>query len=120
MNSAPSSYPTQLDHIRTWMARLTEGQPAAMGGFAQLHEAASGAGALDARTKELIALAIAVTARCDGCIAFHTNDCLAAGATREEIMDALGVAVLMGGGPSVIYATHVVEALEQFEAARTV
>jgi AhpD family alkylhydroperoxidase len=116
MSPQPMSYPRQLETIQTYMGRLAEGQPAAMKGFGELHEAAAGAGALDARTKELIALAIAVNARCDGCIAFHTNAALGAGATRAEIMDALGVAVLMGGGPSVIYATHVVEALEQFAA----
>jgi AhpD family alkylhydroperoxidase len=117
MTPQATSYPRQLETIRTYMGRLAEGQPAAMKGFDQLHEAATGEGALDAKTKELIALAIAVNARCDGCIAFHTDAALGAGATRAEIMDSLGVAVLMGGGPSVIYATHVVEALEQFAAA---
>jgi AhpD family alkylhydroperoxidase len=117
MSPQPQSYPRQLERINTYMRRLAEGQPAVMNGFGELHEAAAGAGALDAKTKELIALAIAVNARCDGCIAFHTDAVLRSGARRDEIMDALGVAVLMGGGPSVVYATHVVEALEQFEAA---
>jgi AhpD family alkylhydroperoxidase len=119
MSPQPASYPAQLEAIRENMTRLGEGQPAVMKGFGELHEAASGPGALDSRTKELIALAVAVTVRCDGCIAYHTHDALASGASREEIMDALGVAVLMGGGPAVIYATHVVEALEQFSAEPT-
>lgn len=70
---------------------------------------------LMAKTKELIALAIGVAARCEGGISFHTHAALKAGASREEITDALGVAVLMGGVPSVMYATHVIEAMDQFE-----
>jgi len=72
-------------------------------------------GALSARTKELIALAIAITVRCDGCIAYHVHDAVHAGATRGEIVEAIGVAVLMGGGPSAIYGAEALEALEQFE-----
>ena len=86
-----------------------------MKAFRALHHGASIPAELDFKTKELIALAIGVSLRCNGCIAFHTHDALEAGATREEVMEALGVAVLMGGGPSVIYATHVAEAIEQFE-----
>ncbi len=58
-------------------------------------------------------LAIAMAARCDGCIAFHTNDVRSAGASREEIVEAPSVTVLMGGGPNVVYATHAVEAIQQ-------
>ena len=119
MNTAlPSTltFPEQLEHIKNNMEVLSEAQPAVMDAFGSLHTAGSIVGALDAKTKELIALAIAVAARCDGCIAFHTHDALNAGSTREEITDALGVAILMGGGPSVIYATHVIEAIGQFEA----
>lgn len=111
------SYPQQLEKIRTNMAALSQVQPEVMNGFANLHSAAATDGALDTVTKELIALAISVASRCDGCIAFHTHDALNAGATPQQIADALGVAVLMGGGPSVIYATHVMEAMEQFQQA---
>ncbi|MFT6389732.1 MAG: AhpD family alkylhydroperoxidase [Cellvibrionaceae bacterium] len=110
------TFPQQLDHIKKNMEILSDAQPAVMEAFGWLHTAGTTTGALDAKTKELIALAIAVAARCDGCIAFHTHDALDAGATREEITDALGVAILMGGGPSVMYATHVVEAIDQFKA----
>ncbi|NVK42570.1 MAG: carboxymuconolactone decarboxylase family protein [Oceanospirillaceae bacterium] len=89
-----------------------------MKAFWELHTTAVADGALDTKTKELIALAISVATRCDDCIAHHTYDALAAGATRDEIADALGVAILMGGGTSVVYATHAIEALEQF-AERT-
>nr|MDJ0514158.1 carboxymuconolactone decarboxylase family protein [Methyloceanibacter sp.] len=89
-------------------------QPALMESFWKLHQIAVGDSALDTKTKELIALAISVSARCDDCIAHHTYDALKAGATREEIADALGVAILMGGGTSVVYATHAIQAVEQF------
>ena len=97
------------------MGALSEATPDVMKGFGALHKAAMSNGALDTKTKELIALAIAVSARCDGCIAFHTHDVLEAGATADEITDALGVAVLMGGGPAVMYATHVMDAVKQFQ-----
>jgi AhpD family alkylhydroperoxidase len=90
-----------------------------MKAFSALHRAAAGSGVLDTKAKELIALAIGVSLRCDSCISFHTHDALGAGATKEEILEVLSVAVMMGGGPSVMYATHVVEAVEQFERAAT-
>ena len=111
-----ASYPDQLAHLQNQMGALSEVAPGTMAGFGAMHKAAVSNGALDTKTKELIALAIAVSARCDGCIAFHTHDVLEAGATPEEIADALGVAVLMGGGPAVIYATHVLDAVKQFQA----
>jgi AhpD family alkylhydroperoxidase len=62
---------------------------------------------------------VSVTAGCDDCIAHHVNDAIRAGATREEFVDALGVAVLMGGGPGMIYASHAIEAVDQFLSAKT-
>jgi AhpD family alkylhydroperoxidase len=112
----PMSYPEQSKHIKRNMTILREGIPKVMASFGALHESASTDAALDAKTKELIALAIPVASRCDGCIAFHTHDALHAGATRQEIAEAVGVAVLMGGGPSVMYAAHVVDAVDQFQA----
>ena len=109
-----TSYPEQLRRIKGNMEILGEGAPSTMEAFSSLHKAAGTPGALDNKTKELMALAIAVSLRCDGCIAFHTHDAMEAGASPEEVMEALGVAVMMGGGPAVIYATHVVEAMDQF------
>lgn len=110
------TYPQQLEKIKANMGVFSTAQPDVMNAFGALCKAGTADGALDGKTKELIALAIGVAARCDGCIAFHTHDAMKAGATREEITDALGVAVLMGGGPSVMYATHVIEAMDEFEA----
>jgi AhpD family alkylhydroperoxidase len=114
---AEKHFPEYYHHLRGLLGKLGKELPGPMGGFAQLHKQAGADGALAAKIKELIALAIAVAVRCDGCIAFHTHDALKAGASRPEILEALGVAILMGGGPSVMYACEALEALEQFQAA---
>lgn len=72
--------------------------------------------ALDTKTKELIALGTAITARCKYCIAIHVKKSLAAGATREEVLEAATVAILMGGGPALTYVTEVKKALDEFES----
>ena len=109
-----NSYPDRLRNFEGNSRTLASAQPAPMKAFWELHKAVTADGALDTKTKELIALAISVATHCDDCIAHHIYDALEAGATKEEISDALGVAILMGGGTSVVYATHAVEALEQF------
>ena len=109
------TYPEYHNHLRNLLGKLGKELQGPMTGFGQLHKAAVADGALSAKVKELIALAIAVSARCEGCIAFHTHSALKAGASRPEILDA----VLMGGGPSAMYACEAQEALEQFQAAST-
>ncbi|MBE9485998.1 MAG: carboxymuconolactone decarboxylase family protein [Desulfuromonadales bacterium] len=111
------NYPEYYDHIRDLMNKLGKELPGPMSGFVQLHQGAVAKGALGTKTKELIALAIAITVRCDGCISFHVHDALKAEATREEIVEAIGVAVLMGGAPSAVYGSEALEALGQFEAS---
>ncbi len=74
--------------------------------------------ALDAKTKELIALAVSVSARCDECIAFHSKAALERGATREEVLETLGMAIYMGAGPSAMYASHALKAFDQHAAAK--
>ena len=113
------SYPARLRRVRDQSQALASAQPQALESFERFHRAAVAPGALDRKTKELIALAISVTAGCDDCIAHHVHDAVEAGASREELADALGVAVLMGGGPGMIYASHAMEAVDQFlERAR--
>lgn len=73
---------------------------------------------LAAGTKELIALAISIAVHCDGCIAYHVHDALAAGASRQEVAETIGVAVMMGGGPAVIYGAQALEAVGQFSVPR--
>ena len=109
-------YPKRYDHMQKLIGKLAAENPGVMGAFQQLHRSGVAEGALDVRTKELIALAIAITVRCDGCIAYHVHDALKAGATKEELVETVGVAVLMGGGPSVMYGAEALDAVEQFLA----
>ena len=71
-------------------------------------------GALSAKTKELIATALGVAARCQGCLGFHAQACVRMGVTRQEFEEMLQVAMYMGGGPSVMYAANAMIAWEQF------
>jgi len=109
-------YAEIYEHLNEMIGRLGEAAPDTMAGFGQLHEAGAESGALDTKVKELIALAIGIAVHCDGCISYHTHDALEAGATREEIVETIGVAVMMGGGPSVVYGCEALEATEQFLA----
>ncbi|HET8561664.1 MAG TPA: carboxymuconolactone decarboxylase family protein [Marmoricola sp.] len=83
-------------------------------GFVEMQKAAMAAGALDTRTKELIALAIGVTEQCDGCIASHARGAVRAGASREEAAEAIGVAFLMSGGPATVYGPRAFAAFCEF------
>jgi AhpD family alkylhydroperoxidase len=85
-----------------------------MKAFAALARSATQAGALDTKTKELIALAIAVATRCDGCVAFHADAAVRLGASRDEMLETMGMAIYMGAGPSVMYAAQALEAFDQF------
>ncbi len=84
-------------------------------GFGGLFQATMKEGALSVREKELIALAIGLAMRCVPCINLHVEKCLHAGATREQILEAAGVAVMMQGGPSFTYVPEVIRALEHLE-----
>ncbi|MDM7859572.1 carboxymuconolactone decarboxylase family protein [Alteromonas sp. ASW11-36] len=85
-----------------------------MQGFSAMAKAATEDGVLDKKTKELIALAIGVSTRCDGCIGFHVKALVGLGATKEEIEETLAMAIYMGGGPSLMYAADAMLAFEQF------
>ncbi|MDR2165856.1 MAG: carboxymuconolactone decarboxylase family protein [Zoogloeaceae bacterium] len=93
---------------------LSEAIPGVMKGFHELHAAALADGALSEKTKELIALAIGVAARCEGCVAFHAQALARLGASRAEVEETLGVAILMGGGPSVMWATEALASFDEF------
>lgn len=109
-------YPRHLEELKQNMAKLGREIPDTMAAFEQLHKNGVADGALSTKLKELISLGIAVTVRCDGCIAFHVEGALSAGASRDEIVETIGVAVLMGGGPAVIYGCEALSALDQFES----
>ena len=95
---------------------LGEDWPEQMTAFMNLTNASKAPGALDGKTKALIALAISITAHCEWCIAVYTRNALAEGATREEIFEASWVAVLMGGGPALMFMQIVQKALEDLES----
>jgi AhpD family alkylhydroperoxidase len=100
------------------LAPLRAKLPDVMQGFGALSKAALAPGALDAKTKELIAMAIGVASRCDDCLGFHAQALVRLGATPEEFREMLGVAVYMGGGPSLMYAAHAGKAFDEFSAAK--
>jgi AhpD family alkylhydroperoxidase len=105
----------QIEHdLSQSLKELRTGTPETMKAFSSLARAALEPKALDTKTKELLALGIAVAIRCDACIAFHAEAAVKQGASREEIMETMGLAIYMGAGPSVMYAAQAIEAVDQF------
>ena len=102
------------EELREPTRELRRTIPAVYHGFAQLHDAALAPGALDAKTKELIALAIAVSSRCDGCISSHARGATLKGADPQEAAEAIGVAILMSGGPATVYGPRAFRAFQEF------
>ncbi len=103
-----------LDELRPLQRELRHAIPDIYKGFGDFHHAAFAAGALDRKTKELIAFAIAITQHCDGCIAAHAEGAAKAGANRQEAAEAIGVAMLMNGGPATIYGPRAYAAFCEF------
>ena len=101
-------------HISANLKSLRKDLPDTMQAFSALAQNATRPGALDRKTKELIALARGVAAHCDGCIGFHIEALVNLNATRLEIEEALGMAVYMGGGPSLMYAAEALSAYDEF------
>lgn len=102
-----------MQDIRDGLQPFRKTQAEAMRGFDLLARASMAAGAIDAKHKELMALAIGVSQRCSGCIAFHVKALQRLQATRQEVEETLAVCVYMGGGPSLMYAA---EALQAWDA----
>ncbi len=96
--------------------KIAAALPGVVDAFFKLHHEALKDGALSPATKELISLGIAIAVHCEGCIDCHVDDALKHGATAEQIAETVGVAMLMGGGPSMVYGGKALEALEQFQA----
>ena len=109
------SYGTTVQHELHGLHRdLRHAIPEVYEGYRQLHDAALATGALDAKTKELIALAIAVSKECDGCIAAHAHGAAQRGATEQEVAEAVGVAILMNGGPGTVFGARAFAAFREF------
>ena len=110
-------YQEVLNDLNPQHRNLRQHIPGVYQGFGELSKAAFGAGALDTKYKELIALAIGVVHGCDGCLASHARAAVLAGATREEAAEAIGVTFLMQGGPATIYGARAFTAFCEFADA---
>ena len=117
MSQPTDSFRSLTQAVSTELASLRTSTPEVMKAFADLGRAATADGALDKKTKELIALALSVAVRCDPCIGFHTQALARLGATRQEVDETLGVAVYMGGGPSLMYAASAIKAFDEAASA---
>ena len=113
------SYRQITQSVSSSLAKLRADTPGVIKGFNALAEAAMADGALPRKTKELIALALGVAGHCDACLGFHLKALIKLGATRIEIEETLGVAVYMGGGPSLMYAADALAAFEELSAPTT-
>ncbi len=113
-----NNHPANYQRLQALIAELSGSLPGTMQAFKGLHKQATADGALDRKTKELIALGMALSINCSGCVAYHVKQALESGASREEILEAVGVAVMMGGGPAVVYGCEALAALDQFLAER--
>ena len=108
-----------LDGMRAPVKALREAVPGVWQAYVDMHRAAMADGALPARIKELIALAIAATRECDGCIAAHARTAVRRGASRAEVAEAMGVVVLMNGGPGTVWGPRSLAAFDELSAEAT-
>lgn len=117
MNDSTTKFRDLTHSISTGLVALRTSTPEVMKSFSELGRAATADGVLDAKTKELIAMALSVASRCDPCIGFHAKALVKLGATRAELDETLGVTTYMGGGPSLMYAANAVAAFDEFSKA---
>ncbi|WP_310622196.1 carboxymuconolactone decarboxylase family protein [Flexibacterium corallicola] len=108
------NWPDYLKGMDGKLGKLRPEVPEIMKGFGAIAKSAISEGALDSKTKELMALAVGIAARCDGCLGYHTKAAIKYGATREEITETIGVAIYMGGGPSLMYGAEALAAFDAF------
>ncbi len=108
---------TKLEEIKRLIGKLQQQQPENIKAFLNFMTNVEKAGALDTKQKELVNVGLAVAAQCEWCIALHVKGALDAGASKDEILEAAMQAVLMHGGPALMYMTPVEEALEEFTNA---
>lgn len=111
-----------IDHLRDELrepAKELRGLiPDVLKGYAELHKAVMADGALDGAQKELIALAIAMTRECDGCIGAHARGAVRAGVTREQVAETAGVVIMMNGGPGTVWGPRALRAFDEASAPR--
>jgi AhpD family alkylhydroperoxidase len=112
-------YKAIISDITAYSKELHKLIPDTMAGFTSMAKAATQTKVIDEKTKEMIALALGVAAHCDGCLGYHTKALARLGATREEVAEVLGMAIYMGGGPSLMYATDALRSFDQFTQPQT-
>jgi AhpD family alkylhydroperoxidase len=100
--------------LNVQLAKMRKEMPELMTGFSAMAQAATKQGELDKKTKELIAMALAVANHCEGCIGFHAQTLVKLKTSREELLETLSMAIYMGGGPSLMFAAEALEAFEEF------
>lgn len=103
-------------HLEERLTQFGKEMPGPMTGFARLRKKGVDEGALSAKVKELMALAVSIAVHCEGCVVYHVHDAIAAGATRQELLETLGVGLMMAGGPGSIYVAYAMDAIDQFMA----
>ena len=106
-----------IQDISSRINELSVRTPDTLRGFGLIAAAGANTTQLGAKTRELIALAVAVTTRCDGCIAFHAAEAVKLGVSDEEIAEALGVAINLNAGAAITYSTHVLDAIDKLKQA---
>jgi len=110
------NYPELLNELAPYLKDCRSNSPDVINSFFNVKNSALKEGVLDEKTKTLIALAIAVAVRCEPCLAHYTKALIELGGTKQELMEMLNVAILMGGGPSVMYAAEALKAFNQFSS----
>ena len=108
-------YKSIIAEIGAYSKELHALIPDTLVGFASMAKAATQTKVLEEKTKEMIALALGVASHCDGCLGYHTKALARLGTTREEVAEVLGMAIYMGGGPSLMYAADALRAFDQFK-----
>jgi AhpD family alkylhydroperoxidase len=117
MSDSSNGFKALTQTVSSRLGAMRSEVPDVMKGFGELSRAAMADGAIDKKTKELIAMALGVASRCDPCIGFHAQALVKLGATRQELLEMLGVVTYMGGGPSLMYCANAVAAFDEFSAA---
>lgn len=113
-----TDWPRMTEEMTAAVGALRKGESAeVMKGFGAIARAALEPKALDTKTKELVALGIAVAVRCEPCVAFHAKAAVKEGASRAEVMETINTAIYMGAGPSVMYGAKALEAYDSFAGA---
>jgi AhpD family alkylhydroperoxidase len=116
MKITRTNYQTFYEQTRNMIGNYAKENPEFMSAFSRVHHLGSKDGALKPKFKKLIALGISIHTQCEGCIVMHTYDAVEAGATHDEIVETIGTAIYMGGGPSVVHGAIAFAALQELEA----